>query len=318
MEKGHILRVSVVKLRKPSNKFLTRYYEVINRLRFLYNCSLEQKIKAYKHQKVNLSYNDQCKELTLIRNEFPEYENINVDLTRLTVLVPLHSAFKGFFRRVKNKEAPGFPRFKGRDRLSTLIYGTTGWKLKGKKLCLANIGSIGLKKLPHRGGEIVGLRLVKRVDGFYAQFLVDIGTKPNLVPIVNIDEEVVGMDMGLDNFVALSTGELVKNPRYFKKFEGELTTLQRKVSSKKRGSKRRQKAKTLLARKYRKVVNKRTRFCHELAKQLVNKYKGFAIEDLDVKGMLERKNNKKLREKNPNVDATKLHKSIGQAAWIVL
>lgn len=76
----------------------------------LYNKALEQRIKAYQENKYSLSFYDQCRQLTLWRKE-------DVVLAQVT-LKRLALAFDGFFRRVKNGDTPGFPRFKAYRRFS--------------------------------------------------------------------------------------------------------------------------------------------------------------------------------------------------------
>ena len=77
----------------------------------LYNAALQERRDAWRMARVSLSFASQCRELTLVRQDDPEWEG---ELRRLAVgtLKRVDLAFAAFFRRVKAGETPGFPRFK--------------------------------------------------------------------------------------------------------------------------------------------------------------------------------------------------------------
>ncbi|MFY3754007.1 transposase, partial [Lacticaseibacillus paracasei] len=73
-------------------------------------------------------------------------------------------------------------------------------------------------------------------------------------------EMAVGIDLGLSHFVATSEGETFAPPRAYRQAEARLKRTQRALSRKWRGSQRRRKLKTRLARQHRKVANQRKDF----------------------------------------------------------
>src|SRR5690606_9685543 len=86
-----------------------------------------------------------------------------------------------------------------------------------------------------------------------------------------------------EKFLATSDGEFVENPRHLRRVEAALKRAQRRVSKRKRGSKRRQKMVRILARRHRKVQRARRDFHFKTARKLVQQYDLIAVEDLNVR-----------------------------------
>jgi len=80
--------------------------------------------------------------------------------------------------------------------------------------------------------QIKRVRLVRRVDGYYAQFCVDVDRREEIAPSLR----ATGLDIGLNYFYTDAQGEVVENPRHLRKSERKLKKLQRKVSKRKKGS----------------------------------------------------------------------------------
>lgn len=298
-----MLRTSRLLLRKAPYPALVAAIELCRRL---YNAALEQRILAYRRQGVSLSLYDQQKDLTTLRADDSEYRSLSAVMTRLTVLRRLDKAMRAFFRRCKAGEKPGFPRFKGKGRFGTLVFGNQDWSIKGKKLRLHGIGTFRFTGSIHREGVVKGLRIKRVADRWEAHVLVDVGDAPAVRPAA----DGVGIDVGITTFATLSNGDRVEHPRFLRKSMGRLKTAQQALSAKKRGSNRRQKAKLSLARLHRRVANRRRDFLHQVTRRLVNTYDGFAVEQLDVKSM---------SKGSPNGDTAKqargLHRGIMDSGW---
>ena len=206
-------------------------------------------------------------------------------------------AYDAFFQRCQRGDRKaGFPRFKGKSRYDSFTYPQSGFRLEGNKLTLSKIGSCRLRLSREVEGKIKTCSIKKQVDGWFVIFAVE----ENQSRFTAKTGESVGIDVGLENFATLSTGEVVENPRCLRRAERALRIQQRKVSKKKlRGSNRR-KAVVLFAKKHLKVANQRRDFFHKLSLRMVREFDEMAVEDLNIKGLV----------KNHS-----LAKSISDAAW---
>src|SRR5438552_9973417 len=101
---------------------------VLGRCRELYNAALEERREAYRMAGMSLEYCDQAGELLGVKEACPEYKQVGSQVLQ-NVLKRVDLAFHAFFKRAKAGQAPGYPRFKGRDRYDSFTYTQAGWKL---------------------------------------------------------------------------------------------------------------------------------------------------------------------------------------------
>jgi putative transposase len=111
--------------------------------RHLYNEALAAKKEAWEDDRTDLSYNEMSRQVLANRGHNPYLSSIYAHSLQ-DVLGRLDKAFKAFYRRVKNGEEPGYPRFKGKGWYKSFTYpdAGTGYKIQGSKLTLSKIGSI--------------------------------------------------------------------------------------------------------------------------------------------------------------------------------
>ncbi|MHC5832005.1 MAG: transposase, partial [Nostoc sp.] len=89
--------------------------------------------------------------------------------------------------------------------------------------------------------QIKRVRLVKRADGVYAQFCIDVDRSENIEPTGN----TIGLDVGLKEYYTDSDGTMVENPKFLRVGEKVLKRSQRRISRRVKGSKNRGKARQI-------------------------------------------------------------------------
>src|SRR5262249_13546267 len=95
-----------------------------------------------------------------------------------------------------------------------------------------------------------------------------------------------GIDVGLKVFLITAEGEMIENPRHYRKAEKRLAKAQWRVSRRKKGSHRRRKALDLLKRRHRTVQRQRGAFHHKTALAMLRQYDIVYLEDLRVRNMV--------------------------------
>ena len=97
---------------------------------------------------------------------------------------------------------------------------------------------------------------------------------------------MIGVDIGIKDFVTLSTGEKVKQPKRIKQQRSKLRRVQKALSRKKKGSNNRAKARLKVARIHQRTTEIRKDFLHKLSTRLIRENQTVGIEDLNVSGMV--------------------------------
>ena len=251
----------------------------------LYNAALEERIGTWKWEHRSVSYFDQCRTLTGLKEVRPDVVVSGITLCRGT-LRRLDKAYAVFYRRVSLGETPGFPRFKSFSRFESLQwFDSGGWKLKveHRRLYLKGIGEI--KANYHRPllGEPKAITVKREGSKWWLNVqCVNVPASP-LAPT----GRDVGIDLGVTNMVATSEGARVLGEHFGSKARNDLVRVQRSLENKQRGSKRRRYQVDEVARLHRKVKNQRNSAAHELSRQLVNDYDFIALEDLKIANMVQ-------------------------------
>jgi putative transposase len=266
---------------KASTKFRASISRVLDHCRELYNASLQERRDAWQINHRSINYHAQALQLPEIKEIRPDLGEVHSQVLQ-DVLRRVEKTFKAFFRRVRAGETPGYPRFKPASRYASFTYPQSGFRLVGDKLYLSKIGSVRLRLSRPVEGMIKTCTIKREADGWY----VILAVEENQSRFLPQTGQAVGIDMGLESFLTLSTGEGVENPRFLRRAEGELKTAQRRVSRRSnRKSQRRRKAVKLLARKHQKVARQRVDFFHKVSLEIVRKFDLIAVEDLQIKGM---------------------------------
>jgi putative transposase len=270
---------------------------VLWRCRTLYNTALEQRITIYHQRGVSLSHYAQEAELKDLRAAFPEYMAIHSHILQ-DVLARLDKTYQAFFRRIREGHVPGYPRFQGRGRFNSFTYKEVGngATFDNGYLVLSKIGRVAVRWSRPLEGKPKTATISREADGWYV--CISCAEIP-LAALASTGQEM-GIDLGLESFATLADGMMIHNPRCYRRAERRLKTAQRKVARRKKGSNRRRKAVTLLAKAHLTVKRQRADFHHKTALQLVRENDTIYHEDLRTANML----------KNHH-----LAKSISDAGW---
>ena len=270
---------------------------ILRRCRERYHAALEARREAWRMRRVTITIAGQSAHLPEIKQERPEYQDIHTQVLQ-DVLTRLDRAFQAFFRRVKNVEKPGYPRFKRGTRYDRFTYKQFGHgaTLENGFLVLSRIGRIALRWSRPLEGTPKTVTIRREADGWYACFSCDqVPSKPLL-----LTGQETGIDLGLESFATLADGSQLPNPRLFRVAEMHLKRAQRRVFRRVQGSHRRRKAVKLLAKAHQKVRRARADFHHKTALALVRQYDTSSHEALQPANLV----------KNHH-----LAKSISDAGW---
>jgi putative transposase len=273
---------------------------VLRRCRELYNAALQERRDAWGKCGVSITAAGQSAQLPAVKEVRPEYHDIHSQVLQ-DVLTRLDKAFQAFFRRVKAGETPGYPRFQGAARYTSFTYKQfgNGATLDTGFLVLSKIGRIALRWSRPIEGTPKTVTISREADGYYVCFsCADVPVQP-LPPT----GQETGIDVGVASFATLSNGTPIFNPRWYRKAERRLKTAHRCVSRRKKGSHRRRKAVTLLAKAHLKVQRQRQDFHHKEALKLIQQHDTIYLEDVQVANL---------------VRNHRLAKSISDASWAQL
>lgn len=283
----------------PNKKQQELINKTIGCCRFVYNYYLSKKIELYKVEQKSMTYNACANDLKLLKKEkewLKEVDSISLQQS----LKDLDVAYQNFFRRIKNGDKQvGFPKFKSKKNPKQ-SYRTqnvnNNISIDGNKIKLPKLGLVRFVNSRNFNGKIKNCTISKtKTNKYFVSVLVEEGIEE--LPKNN---NAVGFDLGLENFLITSDGEIVENPRTLNKYERKLVKLQRQLAKKQKGSNRYKKQALKIAKLHEKIRNTRTDFLHKLSSQIIKENQLIISEDLNVKGMVQNKH---------------LAKSISDVSW---
>jgi putative transposase len=264
----------------PTQKEQENIHFAMERCRLLYNRLLEERIVVYKQTGLSLTYYEQKATLPERKQHIPELKNVHSQVLQ-NVVERLDKAYQAFFRRIKNGENSGFPRFKSETRYNSFTYPQSGFSIEGKHLQLSRIGNVRIRLHRQLQGTIKTCTIMVKNGKYYACFSCKVESQR-----LPASEKEIGIDLGVSQLAVTSDGERIESPKFLRKSEEKLKRKQRTVSKKKRGSGRRRKAVRELARLHEKVANQRKDYAHKESQKLIKEYGFIAFEDLNIQGMV--------------------------------
>jgi len=274
-------------LLRPSSQQAQALDFLLWQSRLVYNAALEQRIATYQESGKGINYAAQWTHFRDLRRENPDTLG-RVNATSLQQLLRrLDKAFASFFRRVKAGDTPGFPRFKGQRRFKSIefTYGD-GCKLRQDRngrmsFYVQNVGE--MRMCYHRAIPVeaqIKHVVVKQINlRWYACLMIEL---PDPVKTRIPTKQMIGIDVGLKSLAALSTGELIDNPRPLQANLAKLRRLQRHAARQVRGSSRQRKTYAQIAALHELIANQRCDFLHKTANSIVKQFDLIAIENLTL------------------------------------
>ncbi|MFI6685163.1 RNA-guided endonuclease InsQ/TnpB family protein [Streptomyces sp. NPDC050485] len=297
----------------------------------LYNGALQERRDAYRHaSKTSVTYGQQSAQLKEIRAFDPERQGRWSFSSQQATLRRLDKAFAAFFRRVKSGDTPGYPRFRGVNWFDTVAFPKDGdgcgWDSTPHdpvtRVRFQGIGYVRVNQHRPVVGNVKTIS-VKREGKHWYVVLTAEQAQPEPLPTTG---SVVGIDLGIVNFLADSDGAFVPGPRLGRKAAAKLEAAQQALAQfprvrrdKRTGNHRR--AVERVADLHRRVRRQRLDHAHKTALDLVREHDFIAHEDLKIRNMVKAPGPKPDAETPggfmPNGASAKagLNRSVNDAGW---
>lgn len=270
----------------PNKEQINQIWQHIGTCRFLYNWSLDQKIRTYQTENKSLSMYDLNAMIPTLKKDYEWMGETNSQSLQ-SVNRNVETAFKNFFRKKVD-----FPKFKSKKNPLQSFQIPQHYEVKQdeNRVKLPKLGTVKTIISRKFSGTLKTATVSATNTGkYYISVLVDDGLKePEPAPFNSTN--TVGIDVGLTSFLVTSDGLKVDNPRYLKNSSDRLKYLQRSVARKVRGSGNCKKALKKVALLHERITNQRKDFLHKHSYKLVSENQAIAVETLNISGMMKNHN----------------------------
>lgn len=271
--------------------------------RFIWNQMLADKITYYKETGQTLKNTP-----AQYKKDYPWLKEVD-SFALCNVQLNLQKAYKSFFQ-----SNFGFPKFKSKKKMSHQSYKTNNNQgimvINNNRIKLPKVGWVKVKAHRQVKGLIKSATISKTTTGkYFISILCEIEIENN-IKIFPKTNSSIGVDLGLEHFAILSTGEKIDNPRFLvsasKKLRREQKILSRRgLLAKQRGKSLNdcmnyQKQRLKVAKLHEKISNQRKDFLHKLSTSIIKNHDRICIEDLSSKNLMRNHH---------------LARAIGDASW---
>ena len=258
--------------------------------RVVYNSCLAYKRDKYEKERISITSSQAINYIVELKKEREWLKEVHSKVLQQSVM-DMNSAYKNFFEKRAN-----FPKFKSKKDYEQkcrfpkdAFIGVRGNRIdliKSLKDIHFKCSVRDERYLNKNQDKVHSLTLTKtKSDQYYLSVLVDKQIEPK--QSVN---SVVGIDLGIKDFVITSEGQVFENLHFKKSETNKLKRLQRQLSRKQPNSKNREKARIKLAKLNQKIRNKKLHYLHQVSNQLVSENQIICMEDLNIKGMMRNHN----------------------------
>ncbi len=261
----------------------------------LYNSALQERRGAFRHvSKTSIKYGMQSAQLKEIRAFDPERQGRWSFSSQQATLRRLDKAFAAFFRRAKSGDTPGYPRFRGVNWFDTVDFPKDGdgcrWDSTPHdpttRVRFQGVGHVKVNQHRAVAGQVKTISVKREGKRWYVVLTAE-QAAPEPLPATG---SVVGIDLGVANFLADSHGGFVPNPRHGRTAAARLATAQQALSRfpcarRDRRTGNHQRAVDKVAGLHGKVRRQRLDHAHKTALGLVRSHDLIAHEDLKIRNM---------------------------------
>lgn len=268
---------------KLNNKQKTMLLQHAGAARYAYNWGLRKRIDLYEKEKESTNAIEQHRELNKEKQSTLAWMYSVSKCAPQEALRDLDTAFKNFFRNIKQGKKPGFPKFKSKKNGIGSFRLTGAIHVEPNRIKLPRIGWIKLKeedRLPAMTPSQVTVS--EKARHWFVSFNIQ-----EEVQEQKLSDKVIGIDLGINHLATLSDGTKYENPRTLKTKLQKLRRLNKSLSRKQKGSKNRDKARKQLARLHYKIANIRKDCLHKITTEIARtKPSVVVLEDLGVSNMM--------------------------------
>jgi putative transposase len=290
--------IKAVKIRLYPNKTQEDYIsKLLGSYRFVYNQCLDKKMKSYANDKVNLGLKELGNFFHQELTKNPDYKWLQEHNTKVLKqsVINLLDSYKRFF-----VDRNGFPKFKSKhdnnqscrfplDAISKKnIYSdykiTLTSDLKKVKFKCSNKYHNYLSTF--KDNIKSGTLTKTKSDKYFLSILIDLP----IDKILPETDNIIGIDLGVKDFVITSEGEIFENIKIKRNNKKKIRGLNKSLSRKVIGSKNKEKCRIKLALFHEKLNNIKENYLHNVSNQLLNENQVMVMENLNVRGMMKNHN----------------------------
>lgn len=190
------------------------------------------------------------------------------------------------YKKRKDGKPFGWPRFKSKNKTIPSFYqANTCLRFNGNYIRLEKLGWVNMAEPLRFEGKVMGARVSHHANYWWISIQVEVEQKPS-----QINNNVVGVDLGIKYLAVTSDGQIYDNPKPFVSTQKKLARLQRSFCRMTKDGKNWQKMKEKINKLHFRISNLRSEASHQMTTELTNNYGIIGIEDLNVKGMLKNSN----------------------------
>ena len=257
--------------------------------RFVYNHVLGMKKELWEDYKLSFnpnlkSFKEEWKFLTKVPSQ--ALANSYMDCM---------AAFNNFFNSIKKKtkQDTKYPKFHKKGQKDSFRIASTktskGYDIRIEDYEHIKVPKFGLIKFRNYNNidwskvHIYNITIKKNSIGkYFASLCCELPESKYIEPKF----DACGFDLGLKDFAIFDSGEVIENPKYYRKTEYRIKKTQRILDKCEKFSKNYKKVQIKLAKLHEKIKNQRKDFQHKISRRIVNENQVIVSEDLNVKGML--------------------------------